>query len=675
MSIISRIKGLFTSENEVDENDNKPLDVDKKTGLPIYKDDIIANIVDALNERKEERHPLETQWTLNNNFINGNQLCEIDTTTGTIEQQEEVYDWLERENFNRIAPIIETRIANLKKLNFVMNVTPRTNELEDYHKADISTQILRFLQSNSNFDEIKNLALWWNEICGSVFFLSFWNPNKGEVAVKYNDVEIGPDNVEKVVEKQYFDGDIDYGIINAYEVYPESITKQTVEEQRSIIIEQVKTVDEIYDLYGIEVDGKEIDSLSLGQVETSSGFGKVQTLSTITHGKIKNAAKIITFFERPSRNYPKGRLAIIVDETELVFYGDLPYENIPLIKMVCKNVPGQFFGKSCVQEMIPLQRAYNGIVNRIHEYIKDFIFDGYIAEEGSIDVDNYEENAREPGAIVFYKQGFQKPEPIPNGMIPATVINEKHELESNMEYVAGVSQMMVYGRTPNGVTSGTAINSLREIDNTRLALTGDCIRSAVIRLAKDWLHIYKRYATISRVINITGLNDIGGAIVWDNSDINSFDVKFDTTNELILSEDLQRERFIESLNMGLFTDANGVIPQRVKLKMLEVMKVGNYSEIMAITDLDRQAAQRENVLFERGILPQIHWYDDNDIHIEEHKRYILQMRFRMLQLKNPELAGEMENHLKMHQDVKDFKAQEEMGMNQLPIKGGGMNGQ
>lgn len=127
--------------------------------------------------------------------------------------------------------------------------------------------------------------------------------------------------------------------------------------------------------------------------------------------------------------------------------------------------------------------------------------------------------------------------------------------------------------------------------------------------------------------------------------------------------------------MGLFTDANGVIPQRVKLKMLEVMKVGNYSEIMAITDLDRQAAQRENVLFERGILPQIHWYDDNDIHIEEHKRYILQMRFRMLQLKNPELAGEMENHLKMHQDVKDFKAQEEMGMNQLPIKGGGMNGQ
>ena len=664
--MFDKLKKFFSN----DEEKQVVIDYDKKTGIPLYKEDIIAQIVNSLNERKEARHPLENQWNLNNNFISGNQFCDINTATQTIEQEPEVYEWMERETFNRISSIVETRISNLKKLNFVMSVKPRTNELEDYQKAEVSTSILRYLQSNSNFEDIKNVALWWNEICGSVFFLSWWNPAKGEEVgriqaiqtVEKGSEESTENDIDKFVERAIYEGDIDYGIITAYEIYPENLLKQTVEEQRSIIIEQVKTVDEIYDMYGIDVDGEEVDCFSLGQVEMSTGYGSLSTVNTVTHVKVKNASKVITYFERPSRRNPNGRIAIIVGEKELVYYGDLPYKDIPIVKMVSKEVAGQFFGKSVIQEMIPLQRAYNGVVNRIHEYIKDLIYNGYLVEDGAIDIDDFEANGREPGALIVYSKGHQPPIPIPNSQMPATVINEKHELEQNMEYVAGVSQLMVYGKTPNGVTSGTAIENLREIDNTRLALTGDCIRSAVINLAKDWLYIYKSFANTKRVINVCGLNDIGGALVWCNNDINSYDIKFETDNELILSEALQRERFIEAFQMGLFTDEKGAIPQKVKQKMLDVMKIGNYSDMMSMYQLQRQAAQRENTLFENGVMPQITMYDDNDVHIEEHTRYILQMRFKMLKNKKPEYASVMENHLKMHMDIKDFKDQEDMRM-------------
>jgi hypothetical protein len=52
-----------------------------------------------------------------------------------------------------------------------------------------------------------------------------------------------------------------------------------------------------------------------------------------------------------------------------------------------------------------------------------------------------------------------------------------------MEYVAGVSQLMVSGNPRSGVDSGVAMQTLRDIDNTRLALTGNNIRDAVLDLA------------------------------------------------------------------------------------------------------------------------------------------------------------------------------------------------
>ena len=240
-----------------------------------------------------------------------------------------------------------------------------------------------------------------------------------------------------------------------------------------------------------------------------------------------------------------------------------------------------------------------------------------------------------------------------------------------MEYAAGVSQLMVYGQAPSGVTSGKALDNLMEIDNTRLSLTGDNIRNAVKKLAIMWLEIYKKYATTHRVVNYVGANNIGKAIVWSHEDINSYDVDYTTENELLLSEDAQKQRFFDMYNMGMFTDDDGRIPMRVKLRALEYSKVGNYSDIMNINLLQMQAAQRENVFFENGVLPKVSDFDEHEIHIEEHLRYILQMDFQLLKHKKPEYAEALENHLRQH---KDIIAQEQQRMMMMAQMGGGMNG-
>ena len=44
-------------------------------------------------------------------------------------------------------------------------------------------------------------------------------------------------------------------------------------------------------------------------------------------------------------------------------------------------------------------------------------------------------------------------------------------------------------------------------------------------------------------------------------------------------------------------------------------------------------------------------FDEHEIHIDEHKRYVLQMEFRLLKMKKPEYAMAFENHIKKHMAI------------------------
>lgn len=672
--VIGSIGSLFglNKGKDKDEDIAGAIDVDED-GKTLFKEDIIQKVLEDLERRKTERSPLEQQWTLNANFLVGNQYCEINPYRGDIEQLEPVYDWLEREAFNQIAPLIETRIANLKKINYMMKVKPATNELDDYAKAETSTSVLQHTQRVTDFESKKNTMINWNELTGNCFWLSWWDKDKGEKYAVEQLLEVDENGVQKNKETAYYQGDLDYGLITPYEIYPESIFKQTVEAQRSIILEQVKTVDDIYDLYGVKVEGSNIETFELTPLASGGGFGYENTTVTIGHRTIDNAEKVITYFERPSKHKPNGQMIIIVGDDNLVYYGDLPYSRIPIIQSVCIEVAGQFFGKSAIERLIPIQRAYNGCVNRIHEYIKRIAIGSYIVEEGSIDIEEYEAEGQAPGKLVIYKNGTNAPVPTQIGQLPTEIMTERYNLKQDMEYAAGVSQLMVYGSTPSGVTSGTAISNLMEIDNTRLSLTGDNIRNSVRKLAILWLEIYKKYATTHRIVNYVGGNNIGKAIVWSHEDINSYDVDYVTENELLMSEEKQKENFFNSYNMGLFTDADGRIPTRIKIKAKEFMKVGNFTDIMGIDELQIQAAQRENVFFENGVIPEVSDFDEHEIHIEEHLRYVLQMDFQILKKRKPEYAQALENHLRQHKEIVKQEEQQLM-MAQMGAVGGGISG-
>jgi len=631
--IINEMKKIIPNRSS-DGNLKSKKDTDEQK---IYADDIVLFVKNELQRRKRERMPVERQWLLNANFLAGNQYCDIsDLREGEIDNDAYSSDFVQKETFNRISPLIEARIANLKKLRFSMNAVPVTDEEDDFSKAEITTKIIRSKQKNSHFDEKIASALVWNEICGNAFILSWWNPSSGEIVLKDED-------------NCYFEGDVDYSVISPYEVYPDNIFSSEVSSQRSIIIEQVKSVEEIYDLYSVTVKGERVDSLCLSMYKSSSNNAYS---SAVTRCPRENSARVITYFEVPSSRYPRGRM-IVVCSDKLIHFSELPYSSIPLVQFKCKNSAGQFFAKSTIEDLIPLQKAYNSCVNRIHEYIKRIAIGEYFVEEGSIDIEEYEENGLKAGALLVYKEGSQPPIRVPSSSFPNEALSERIQLQKDMEYVTGISQLMVIGAAPSGVVSGTAMETLRDIDNTRLASTGDYIRAGIKDMAKIWLSIYKRFADNPRILRVSGANNFSDVIVWTGEDVSDYDVEFTTQNELSESYEAQKQKFLQGYSMGLFTDENGKIPLRVRRRAQKFLNLDYAVDIVDTETLQEEKAKRENVLFEKNIIPKTEEYDDHRIHYEEHLRYALQTKFYIFERKNPEMAKIFKNHINEHKRILD----------------------
>ena len=99
----------------------------KNTNKKDYEKELVEDVWNDFKKRHEARKPFETQWQLNLNFVLGNQYCEV--TQSQIQNEiDKKYFWEEKQVYNHIAPILESRIAKLAKVRPTMTVLPASSD-------------------------------------------------------------------------------------------------------------------------------------------------------------------------------------------------------------------------------------------------------------------------------------------------------------------------------------------------------------------------------------------------------------------------------------------------------------------------------------------------------------------------------------------------------------------
>lgn len=582
----------------------------------VLEEKIVKETLEDFENRVRERKPFDSQWQLNMNFYMGNQYCDVGYG-GLVREVDRQYFWQEREVFNHIAPIIDIRLSKLSKIKPKMMVVPATNEEKDVYTAKMGRKILESVSNKMNLVSKINQATKWSEICGTSFYKVSWNPNIGQV------VAIEEDG------RKIKTGDIDITVCSPFEIYPDSCTHESLEDCQSLIHARAYSVEQIKQMYGVDVTGKDINVYSLDGTSSSLGGLGIGGISTkLIETKRKNSAIVIEKFVKPSEEYPKGRMIIVAGD-KLVYDGELPYENgidgkrdFPFVRQICNEEVGNFWGVSLINRLIPIQRAYNAVKNRKQEYLNRLTMGVLAVEDGSVDIDNLEEEGLAPGKILVYRQGSNVPKFLGGEQVPTEFDKEEERLIQEFSTLSGTSELgsMEY---VSASLSGVALELLIDENETRLKVTTDSVRGAIKTVAKQILRLYKEFSTFPRLVKIVGENGEMEAFYFKGSDISSDDVRFDAENESNDTISQRRNMIFSLLDKGLLEDENGKIPNSVKNKILENIGFGVWDNPVDLRELHAKKADYENQKMIAGQIQNIKEIDDHEIHISQHTAFML----------------------------------------------------
>ena len=565
---------------------------------------IVKETLEDFDNRVRERKPFDSQWQLNMNFYMGNQYCDVGYG-GFVREVDRQYFWQEREVFNHIAPIIDIRLSKLSKIKPKMMVVPATNEEQDLYTAKLGKKILQSVSNKMNLVAKINQATKWSEICGTSFYKISWNSNLGQV------VAIEEDG------KKIKTGDVDISVCSPFEIYPDSSTHESLEDCQSLIHARAYSVAQIKQMYGVDVAGKDVNVYSLDGVSSSLGGLGIGGIATkLIETKRKNSAIVIEKYVKPTEEFPQGRMIIVAGD-KLVYDGELPYANgidgkrdFPFVRQICNDEVGNFWGVSMINRLIPIQRAYNAVKNRKQEYLNRLTMGVLAVEDGSVDIDNLEEEGLAPGKILVYRQGANAPKFLGGEQVPTEFEKEEEKLLQEFSTLSGTSEIGSM-ESVSASLSGVALELLIDENETRLKVTTDSIRGAIKILAKQVLRLYREFATFPRLVKIVGENGDLDAFYFKGSDISSDDVQFDAENDTNDTLSQRRNMIFSLLDKGLLQDENGKISNSVKAKILENVGFGIWEHSVDLAELHLKNADAENNKMINGQMQKVKEIDEH----------------------------------------------------------------
>ncbi len=620
---------FFEEENELQENAKKEREILEKK--------IVASVNADFQRRREERRRLESGWVLNMNFLSGNQYCDV-SPFGGVEQEDKKFFWQSRRVFNHIAPAIDSRLAKLAQLRPQLRVRAFSDEEGDVKAARLATGLLAYVNQRIKMDETISKGTVWSEVCGSVFYKIVWDENGGrQIAVDENSNPV-------------YEGEVSVEAVSPFEIYPDSLAVEDFDKVQSLIHAQTVSVDYIKEKFGVEVQGATLSGLEAGAYsEPSAGKLPVEWKGAATAPR-KDSVVLIERYTLPSSEYKDGRLEIVAGD-RLLYVGGLPYLNgekgtriFPFVKQDCLRLPGAFFGCSIVDRLIPVQRAYNAVRNRKHEFLNRLSMGILAVEDGSVDADELAEEGLAPGKVVVYRQGGKAPEVLSVGNVPNEFKDEEEWLEKEFSLIGGVSDL-TQNSTPMRVTSATGLQLLLSQDELRLQVTLDSLCGALKEIGRHILRLYRQFAGTARLMTLTGENKRVQVHYFNAGDLSASDIVFETEDATTPYE--KRETLLKLLDAGVLSGDDGKLTKENKVRFLEAFGFGSYENAQDISALHAAKATEENLklIKERVDADE---YDDHQVHIAEHTRFLLGEEFK--KTGTDDMKARFVQHIKNHRE-------------------------
>lgn len=491
---------MSDSNNNLDLSEIDSSDLDQLAGKinTFYKQD-------ATNKAQLAYH-----WERNQMMLDGNQwiVYEGDSATGGLWKRLKVStsnEYVPRPVTNYMFDTYQTLKGYLIKDKPRSKVYPNTQVHQDKTAAMIGTLCLEGnwarLKEDYNYEiAAANLVTY-----GTVFKKDFWDtsstnmvtvpkmvtvpitdPNTGQQMGESEQQDFDPITKEPLTEQLPI-GDVATAIIEPFRITLDPLAMNLF-DARWILeysIQSLDTIKEAYDKQepgytGLAAEVEEESDLNGSmrrwfQLRNSVGVRELGNRNLSRSGgsdvMVENCAVVKEYYERPSRQYPAGRLIVVAND-KVVYSDDSPYNGPeqgdwhPYSECRWEIVPGRFFGKGPLDDASEIQKRINSIDSVVILNRKTMaVPQRLIPMNAGITPGQW---TGRPGAEIFYRpDAGAVPTIIPGTDVGQSVFTERAQNVSDLKSISG-AQSILSGDRPPGVDSASGINLLYEIGTGKL---------------------------------------------------------------------------------------------------------------------------------------------------------------------------------------------------------------
>lgn len=599
----------------------KIMDVDPKEPKHLiqFGDDFCE--VSSKYKRKQER-----QWLINILFILGDQLCDVNDQTGSIDRVrvEDDPDYVIRVINNRTLPVYRAMVAKLSKSKPKPLCTANTREDKDIQSARASMKLLTNHWINLELDEGMLEITGWLVSAGNVFLKQFWNPNKGEVIEMDDEIvekvkgSVAPedDDDDKVKERkgkalrllekgkaQVPLGDTDLVIRNPFNCYPQP-GKTRLEKMTMFCDSEFLTEDEVYDKYDKVVSS--VNSRSRERSIYNISISDIINTGELNLEHTSDMIEVREMYILPCSKFPNGiKYKWAGDEMlgEPEECHELPFVHIGLIR-----VPGRFYFDSVMNAVIPMQIRWNELLSKIEMHNDLYNDPPIVIDPNVLEIDDWE--AR-PGHIMEkLMTGGEVPWVMPVPQLDQAIFQEINLLDKQFEIIPILNKVS-FGKDTTNARSGTAINFLQEKDDDILRPLVEEIEIAFTKVFKRDFRLCQANYNEDRGLTIVGPDNQNEWIQFTKADLRAnIDVKCEPGSAMPRSIAAQQSVVLELMDRGFFIDQK--TGQSDIGKIARYMEMGSLGDMYEDLTLDVDHAKRIVEKLKKGEVVQVQeWFNPN----------------------------------------------------------------
>lgn len=603
-----------------------------------------VDIESKLREATDHRWTVESQWRLNIAWLIGRQYTTINRGSRRLEEVP-APPWRVRYVSNRILPTWRMYLGRLAKIRPVPEAIPATGSEADMMAAKVADKLLKYVWIKERLDKQKAIELYgWMLACGSAFLTVWWDHDSGDLieipeAVESEELIRNPD---AAVQRM---GDIRVDVVSPFEVYPDP-SARSWEECRFVFHVKAVPVDILKEMFPEDADKIHAES---GLEMIASWFADPLMVAPGSTKPlvypIKDHARLIEYYERPSKRYPRGRHAIAAGMGNWVVMEDkLPYDHlrIPLVKFDFIPIPGRFWGMSLIEQLIPIQKNLN--------LSKSMLIENKIAltrpkvlipTTAEVSPDAF---TTEAGEKVWYNPLGGRPEPWVPPPIPGYVLSELQMIEQDFMEVSSL-HWVSRGMNPPGVRTAAGIAILQEADETPLGPILTWNEQGWQETAEQVIELARQFYTETRIV-YARLGDKVESLEFNREKLEGrYRIILDIGSSIPLSKAARIQFAFELLDRGAFRTPDGKVDEARLFRFLEMESaVEKYYE----DDIDIKLARFENIemrdnktLFEPGEL------DNHLLHLQIHGRFIKELALEDMEHESIDL---IRKHMEMHEE-------------------------